>query len=320
MSPTRRAAWLEQLASLLEAGIPIASALLEAGGPPLAIRRKLAKRIEDGESIQSILEDEPPWLKPRDRYMLSVAASQGRLPQACLRLAKLNIHTAKSQGRALVMLIYPLLVLHAAILVLPLGNQVMAAVDGQINWMQAIIQSAIGLGALWATLTLLFLGIRGEWPVFETLARIIPGFRGWRQSAALNQAAETLSLLVETGLDIGHAWEAVSLLTPSPALRKASEQVVQHIENGHRPSELLPALKVFPADFVAFYTTGERTGTLDEKLAQVAHSYDDKARARLTTALVIYPSILMLLIAAAVVASIFKMYAGYLQQITDMME
>ena len=312
-------AWYIQLAQQLEAGVPLAQALRLGGvGSSLTMANAMAAAVEHGGSVDDALNAAERWLPLADRFALSAAAEAGRLPRILRALAARHAQLATAQVRFVLACLYPLAVLHLGLILWP----ALRLIDWEkgLQWSTAAYARGVlaGLLPLWAMIATLIVLARRHSPVLAALARGLPALRGYVKAQALGDLAFALGNFLEAGVPIGRAWAAAGLIARSPALKDAAAALAAAVERGEPPGKHLPTWRCFPPEYIAAYRTGETTGQLDASLARLAAEYQDSANRALTVATILYPVLLFVLVAGAVVAFIVSFYAHYLEAVVKL--
>jgi type II secretory pathway component PulF len=316
------AAWYEQLAQHLDAGVPLPIALRasQGAGAPAAALEQMARKLESGASIEAVLNSAGRWLPATDALALSAAAGAGRMPQTLRNLAVRHTQIGTTQLKMALACAYPIGVLHFALLLLP----VVRMIDWErgFHWSTPLfVQTlAVTVVPLWlAGLVLFVLARRGN-PVVHGTLQVLPALRGYVRAQALADFSFILGSLLDAGVPIGRAWATAGQLSRSAALRTAARKIEARIARGERPSAHLAASPCFPPDFIALYRTGEATGKLDANLLRLAAQNQDAANRSLSLATLIYPGILFILVAIGVAYFVISIYAGYLEMLGKIAE
>ena len=311
------AAWYEQLAQHLEAGVPIVTALRASPGTgaPAAALDRMARTVESGGGIEDALLAAGKWLPEADALAIAAAAHAGRMPQTLRNLAARHAQIGATKMRMALACAYPLGVLHFALLLLP----VVRMIDWEkgFHWSNAILVQTLAftLVPLWAVgLTVWALARRGS-PSVTRVVRLMPALRGYAQAQALADFSFVLGNLLGAGVPIGRAWATAGLVSHSAELRAATGDIEAHISRGEAPGPRLAAWRCFPPEFVALYRTGESTGNLDTNLLRIAAQKQEAANRSLSLALLIYPGIMFLVVAAGVAYFVISIYGGYLKML-----
>ena len=304
--------WYHQLAGQLNAGIPLAEAIGNAAGPGAKSRQSLAAAIASGRPLREVLGEAPAWLPRADRVFLLAGAEGGKLPAVLTRLSERHERIRANQLKVVLGLIYPLAVFHFAALILPLVSMIDFESGFQWDQTRHAVGTAALLGPLWALIGLVVLMAKIESPVLPALLRSIPILRTYAKTQALADLGYVLSTLVNAGVPAPEAWRTAARLQTDPRLHRAVRRMEPVFQAGGDPGAELAKHRCFPDDFRAFYQSGARTGKLDETLATAASRQQERANRAMTTAAIVYPSIVLLLVGAFLVINIFSIYARYL--------
>ena len=275
----------------------------------------MAREIEAGRTIDAAFTGAAAWLPLPDRLMLSASSQAGRTPHALKNLATRHAQLGAVQLRLALACLYPLGVLHAGLLLLP----VVRMIDWEkgFTWDGAAYARmvALTLGSLWAVIVALGILIWRQNPLVLRVARLLPFIGGYIRKQGLADFAFALGNFLDAGVLVGTAWSVTGTITPLPQLKKAAGAMHRVIEAGGQPGTQLAKWPCFPPDFVALYHTGETTGQLEQNLLRLAAQYQDSASRSLTFATLFYPAMLFAIVAVMVVFHIFKIYAGYLKML-----
>ncbi len=312
--------WYLQLAQHLEAGTTLAEALRVTSGPPAGDRLRLAAEISAGRPIEAVIRNAPPWLPRSDRASINAAMQTSRLPQTLRNLSDRHAHVGATQLKVVLGLLYPVGILHFAAVILPLLR--MIDFESGFNWSPGthLRYTAALLLPIWGIVALIDFLVKTENPLLPRILRGIPILRRYDKAQAMADFSYTLGTLLDAGVPIRPAWKTSVDVARDPALARAHQSIEPLFARGESPSAHLGEHKYFPADFVAFYETGARTGTLDQTLLHAGREFQNRANNAMTLAAIVYPSLLFLCIAGVIVTAIFQAYAGYLDLIREMME
>ena len=321
LSHRRLSVWYHQLAQQLEAGVPLAEALraVPVAGVPASGSEAMAQQIEAGGSVDDALRL-APWLPAADRLFLAAAAGVGRMPRTLYNLADRHEQLRAVQGRMLLAGLYPAVVVHLGLLLWP----VLRMVDWEKGFVWDGFAYARSLAwtllPLWLLVAVGWALARRQSPVLHGLAHGLPGLRGYVRAQALADLAFALGNFLDAGLPIAQAWATAGAIIPSRELQTAATALAQAAARGEAPGAHLGAWACFPAEFVALYRTGEKTGRLEQNLLRLAAEQQERARRALNLAAMLYPALLFLIVAGAVAYAVLSFYAGYLGMLGKMAE
>ncbi len=320
LSHRRLSSWYHQLAQQLEAGLPFADAVRSAGGTglPDAGLEAVAGTVEAGGTIAAAWKAAERWLPLADRLVLSAAAESGRMPAVLTSLAQRHQQLGAAKLRAALACMYPLVLLHVGLIVLPL--------TGMIDWEKGFAWNpgayartlVLTLLPLWTILVVLAILIRRQHPALTRLARMLPFIGNYFHAQGLADFAFALESFLAAGVRIDRAWALTGSIANDPTLKRAAAAMHEAMTRGERPGPRLAAWPCFPPDFVALYSTGEASGQLEQNLLRLASQQQDRAKRALTVSTLVYPSLGLAAVAAVVVVHVVRFYAGYLKMIEQL--
>ncbi len=320
LSHRKLSAWYLQLAQQLEAGLSLVRALqaTRASGPPGAVIDAMVVTIEAGGRVEDALRVAEKNLPRPDALALAAAAEAGHMPRSLRTLAARHAEIAAAQVRVAFACIYPLGMLHVALVLWPVTR--MIDWEKGFQWDARYYALCLGftLGPLWLLTAAVVILAVGQSPVIFQIGRWLPAIGGYLRKQALADFAFALGNFLEAGVPIGRAWSTAGQISNAPELKKAARAMDQTIIAGAAPGREIGKWSCFPPEFVALYQTGETTGQLEGNLIRLASQIQETANRSLKVATILYPAILFAVIAAGVVATIFRVFAGYLDMLSKL--
>lgn len=311
----RQARLLESLATTLEAGLPpdrcLDLAAAAGGGRPGARARAAVAAVARGESIAAALA-----AAGEDAMLVAVVAAgerSGRLPPLLRRLAEAYALRARLRDEAAGRLLYPLLLTHLALAVLPLPWVVSGAVT---PWMLAA-----GPVLLWLSAGAAWWSARGahRTGLLGRLALRQPA--AWLCRPALDaDLAAVLGAALSSGLlapdALGLAADACLNRSLGGRLSAAGRDL-----RAGRLRDVGEALAAcgMSADLLALVATAEASGTLDRGLHQVAvvagERFADRLRWTVRAVTGAIYALAMLIAAATIVTMYAQIYGQALKEL-----
>ncbi|HEX2099729.1 MAG TPA: type II secretion system F family protein [Candidatus Synoicihabitans sp.] len=322
LSHSTLSSWYQRLAQQLEVGLSFADALRATigSGPREYDLQRMADLCERGGSIDDALNYAAKWIPEADRLFLSAAAETGRMPRVLHNLATRHAQCSDMITRVTLACLYPLIILHFALLLLPLLGMIDwengFIWDGR-SYLTDVLFSAV---PLWLAVVGLIYLIRRASPLLNLFATLLPGFRGFVRHQALANFAFALGNFLEAGLRIDYAWQATGVIARAPRLRRAAQRIDAVIARGEKPGNYLAECRCFPPDFIALYQTGESTGQLERNLLHVATLQQERANRSLNFAAFLYPVVFFLLVTGFVAYHVAAFYGDYLKALSKWTE
>lgn len=296
-----RIAFTRQLATLLQAGVPLLPSLqLLAGQSDKAALaealRQIGTAIQGGASLADAMAQHPDIFPSLYTRTVQVGERTGRLE---IVLQQLVTHLAKEESvtsRLWAALVYPaFLFLLAGVVAfilttvtLPPLLTLFAELQVSLPWTtRAVIVLAGFLGSHRGELALVSVGIvavlwwYGRQPAgqyrYHHLALTLPLIGRINRATAIAHFARTMSLLLRAGLPLVEVMDLLLQATGNRVVRQALEQVRQELLTGAGLSRPLAANPLFPGLLVQMTRVGEETGTLENNLDIVATFYEEEA-------------------------------------------
>ncbi|MBI4326293.1 MAG: type II secretion system F family protein [Chloroflexi bacterium] len=315
-----------QLAGLISAGIGLIQGLeaVRKSPPHRSFRPPLSRiidRLNQGYRLSESLTMLGRWLPSFDIALIQAGEQSGRL-DACFRLlAEYYKERAQLARNVISDLMYPVFVFHLAVLIFPTSLLTRLVWQGEV-WPFLWAKTIILLPVYAAVFFLAYAGQgrRGEmWRTWvERVTNLAPLLGAARRSLALARLSAALEALISAGVSIIEAWDLASMVSGSPALRRAvAAGKPRLVHSGDTPGEVISDNAVFPELFANLYRTGELSGQLDQTLRHLHKHYQEegarklKAVAQWTPRLVYFGLILM------VAYQIISFYSGYFQQVNQ---
>jgi general secretion pathway protein F len=298
-----------QLASLIEAGIPVEEALgllaRQAENP--MVRRIVSaarSRVQEGGRLAEALGDHPRSFPAVYRAMVAAGESAGGLGLMLNRLAEYLEKSAEIRGKMQAALIYPAALGVTAIGVvailivfivpqiaeqfdgtgveLPMPTQVLIGLSGvlqQYGWLLLAGFLALGLGAMLALRSESVRLRRDRW------MRRLPLTGGWTRDMEAARFARTMAILIQSGAVLPDALRASARAAGNGAFAETLGKVVNDVETGTGLSEALRRHDWFPGLLVHMVAAGERSGALGDMFERAAKQLEQDTDGRTSLAL-----------------------------------
>ncbi|XZG71853.1 type II secretion system inner membrane protein GspF [Chitinibacteraceae bacterium HSL-7] len=307
MSTSRLALWTRQLATLLDAGLPLSSALAVLGAEAEHVAEQnmtaaIRSEIAAGASLSRALESQRGLFPELYRTIVAAGEESGRAPAVLARLADYLESRAALNAKVALAFVYPIVVTVVSVLV----------VLGLLTWvvpqMVSVFESAkqelplLTRALLWASA-----GVR-SWGAPVLLIGALAAFIGWRSlrkpavrlrfdafclriplfgrlilAANTARLAATLAMLVGSGVPLLRALSAVAGVTTSAPLRAAVESAARDVREGAALSRALAATRAYPPVLVHLIASGEATGRLEYVLDKAASQQAQELENRVST-------------------------------------
>jgi type II secretory pathway component PulF len=335
-SSQERLTFTQQLAGLLDAGIPLERALgiltklkfsPNIGDTVIQLRRSL----QEGLSFTAALERFPAFFPDIYINMVRAGEAGGILPQVLKRLAQYLEEEINLRRFITGSLFYP------AILVISCLSAILFYVAVVVPQFQSIFQDmelplitkmviffGQSISNYWWVLVILIGCVVGWWmkevSTIEGRLRVdtfklkIPLLGSILQKIAVSKMAFALSLLSGSGVSLLTSLGIAGKIMGNECLSQALKKVEQEVKQGNTVSNSMAAQGVFPVLAVEMIGVGEESGNLGVMLDQVATAYDGDLKHSLSLFMTAFEPILIFvmvgvigLIAAAILLPVMNM-------------
>lgn len=325
IAATERIVLLQELATLLEAGVSVAEALpsmaeayaAQPSGPSLAALRDA---VNAGRPLaEGLRQATRLGLPPYALALVEAGEASGALARSMKEAAEQLEHDRRIAEEMRNALIYPsvlvvvgtLVILAIFIGVVPrfanlinnpradipqLSRQVIAvAVYVKLHGLTFALLAAAVLAALLGT----FNGLAGRRRLLRA-AMTVPGLRQWLVEADIGRWASVLGALLGNRVPVIRALQLSAAAVRVDAMAADVARLAAELERGRTLADALRELAWFPASRVNLVRVGERSGELPKTLATLGAMHTDAARGRQRRLLALIEPVAILLIGAVV--------------------
>lgn len=320
----QRAEFYHQLAQLTSAGIGLPRALeqLQRHPPARSFRgpiQRLLQHINAGHTFTESLQLTGGWLPAFDIALIQAGEQSGRLPNCFEQISDHYRARAQLVRTTILVMAYPLFILHFAILIFPMDRLIGLVLRGET--FAFLFQKLLVLGPLYGIVTLGVLASQSKaagWRAFiERLLHFIPILGRARRSLAIARLSSALEALINAGVNVIEGWELAAAASASPALLRVVRAAKPQLAAGTTPAEMIGASREFPDEFAQMYSTGEISGKLDESLKRARAFFQEEGSRKLKQFVFGCTGVLIFTIVLLVAWQIISFYLGYFKQIQD---
>jgi general secretion pathway protein F len=320
-----------QLAVLIHAGIPLVESLAALVEQVEHERLKrvvsdVRQRVNEGASLADALAAHPRVYNGLFVNMIRAGESSGALDVVLVRLADFTESQARLRSKIVATMIYPVAMLVIGTLVLgalftvviPKITKIFEDTKAVLPWTtKALIAfSTFMANYWWAVLLLQVLGVwgflrwkgttagRARWDRFKLT---VPVFGRLIRTIAIGRFSRTLATLLKSGVPLLAAMDIVKNVVGNVRLAEVIEQARVSIQEGESIAAPLKRSGEFPPLVHHMVAVGEKSGSLEEMLGNVADAYEDQVEttvAALTSLLEPFMIVAMGVVVAFIVFSI----------------
>ena len=321
-----------QIAITLRAGVPIARCLDMIGGQTedKLLRKIFLKTAEDvagGAGLANSIRRNGPQLPATLIETIRAGEESGNIERSFEEMAQYYEKQYKTQSKIKSALSYPIFVVCVAVVVLivvmvvviPTLTQTFAELGGELPIMtQVLISTSEFFSKYWIFMVIAILALVLAWKMYVktdngimTQGRMqlnMPVLGKIHRMSGAAEFANTMSMLLSSGLNVDRAIDITAKTLNNSVLRKETESMIARIEEGHPLGECIRDCKNYPRTLQEMCAMGEETGELDSSLKVIGYFYTNEADTATKDALAkLEPTMLVLLavFAGFIVISIY---------------
>jgi type II secretory pathway component PulF len=294
------ATFTQQLANLLQAGMPLTVALnsmthLQSKGISSEVSKQLKQEVMEGKSLSDAMARQPLIFSDLYINMVKAGEQSGALVDVLRRMADHFERFALVQQKFTSALIYPAFVSVVGIAIviffmtymlpkfmtlfgnmqvqLPMTTQLLVKVSGVFThywWLMAMFIVAIYI--VFKRFQATDSGKRkiDEWKMS------VPVFGRVMKLNLYGQFARTLSTLLENGVPVLTALKITEQVLPNRVIKEAIAKTRDAVTDGKTLAQPLAQSKIFPQLMVDLVKIGEETGDVPAALKNVADTYENE--------------------------------------------
>jgi type II secretory pathway component PulF len=317
------AAFYYQLGTLVQAGLPIQSALASAQKtaprPMRSTVTVMSASVNNGIPLHEAMEQCGKRFAQLDRHSINTTERSGALDVGLLSLSKYYENRAAARRKLIAGSMYPVFLLTASVFIVRVPALFLGAIGGKSY---TLINFAWDTAGLLARLALVGWGIaffvRWSFTVpglnllMDRLLRAVPVFGRLRFDYALSQWISSIRLLLRAGVGIVDALKSASNMVPSPLIAAGYKKAAPQISSGLEVSQALASTGVFPDHLIQFWATGEQSGRMDEMLDRLSAFYEERWRHNLDQVVTWLPRLAYGLVMLYMIWQIFNLFGAYM--------
>ncbi len=292
--------YTRQLATLLDAGIPLAqamSALIEQCQVPdlEAAFREIREKLTQGHSFAEALSYHPAYFPDLYVNMVKAGEASGALDRVLHRLADYLQAQARIRNRISAALAYPIVMVCVGVVIVIIlmtfvVPKVLAVVErtGQtaplptriLQWGSEFIAEFWYIPAFGfvAVMILHRMGMRNSEYRYrkDKLLLRLPILGDLFRKTAVSRFAVSMSTLLKSGVPVLEALRIVKDIVDNEVLSRVLDTVQKRIVEGTDIATPIKKSGVFPPVVGYMIAVGEQSGQLEDMLDQVASAYDEE--------------------------------------------
>ena len=324
ISVADRIVFLQELGTLLQAGIALADALPSLArayaGQPLGVpAQRLDNAIKSGQRLADGLRQSGIGLPTYALSLVEAGEASGTVAAACEDAALQLEHERRFKQELRSALIYPVVLIVSGLLAVlvifigviprfatllrasradipPLSR---AVIEAGVFMQQHLAEFGLGLLALALLATVLLTSADYRRALVQWVVRV-PGLGRWLIESELARWATLLGTLLKNRVGIVDALRLSASVLNIDSLRKVLGDAPRELERGRSLSEVLHEQPWFPATRVNLIHVGEQSGQLPKMLLSLGAMQTEASRLRQRRILALVEPMAILIIGAVV--------------------
>lgn len=290
----------QQLAVLLEAGIPLLKSLevlsiqIESR-PLLSAVHHVRQDIEAGKTFREALSRYPRIFSNFWLNLVETGEASGHLAQSLVQLSRYLESMRSLQRKATTAMTYPLVLMGGAAIavsvfvlkIIPSMSGLLSSLNVQLPALTLAVMAISDLARKYflvgvAVLVLLGIALQralrtetGRW-ILDGFLLTVPAFKHLFVQLQLAHFARGLSTLLESGVPILFGLEIMETSAINKHYGRAIGQVKDYVREGKPMAEPMERTGMFPPMMVQMIQVGEEIGELGKMLDRIANYYEER--------------------------------------------
>jgi general secretion pathway protein F len=326
-----------QLAVLVHAGIPLVEALnaLVEQVEHERLKRVISdvkQRVNEGASLADALAVHAKVFSTLYVNMIRAGESSGALDVVLVRLADFTESQARLRSKVMGALTYPaamgvvggaiMLVLFAV--VIPKITKIFEDTQVTLPWTTKVLMAFSSFVSSWWW-ALVLLAAAGAWGFlrwkdtppgrarWDRFKLTVPVFGRLIRTIAIGRFSRTLATLLKSGVPLLSAMDIVKNIVGNVRLAEVIEQARTAIAEGESIAAPLKRSGEFPPLVHHMVAIGERSGSLEEMLGNVADAYEDQVETTVAALTSLMEPLMIVMMGAVVTFIVFSVLMPILQ-------
>ena len=297
--------FLEDLRALIHSGVPLRDALESMAAQKRgSLAGRLAEKIREGSTLAEAMESCALHVPAVHVALVAVGERTGSLERILGELVKILDDQRASRLEFLQSMAWPVLLLVAAVVLLPLYLFVTGEAGTYLLIQAVFFLPVLVIGGLWVWCVRFAGAGSGLGAFFERAVFKLPWIRSLALEANLSRVFSALAILLEVGGSLEEAIELAAGTVRYEKYRGALLSLRGLLRGGKRLWEAFrdtPELLLKPA-WIARIQTGEMAGSLDRSFRELGLDLKERVRLRVKKVLRVLPAIVILLVGAFVLS------------------
>ncbi len=297
-----------QLATMVEAGLPLVSALTalyeqtdpRRQGALRAVIGEVTARVQQGDTFNEAIAKHPVVFSRLYISMVKAGETGGMLSEILDRLAGFLEASARLKKKVKSAMTYPVIVICIALLittflivkVVPVFGKIFADFGSKLPGpTQLLMDISDGVRHNWYWILLIlggifyairsFLKTKSGTELWDRYKLKLPVFGPLVHKICMSRFARTFAQLIRAGVPILDVMSIVGETSGNTVVERAIKSVALDVEKGDGLSVAMTRQTIFPPMMLRMISAGEATGKIDAMLEKMADFWDEEIEALL---------------------------------------
>jgi len=321
-----------QLATMLEGGIPITTALDIIGDDTdnaqlQEILKQISDKVKKGQPVSECVAEYPKVFNRLCCAMILAGETGGNLAKAIGKLAEYFENRDKLAKKVKGAMAYPIFVLSFIIIIVvfimafivprfrkifdQIGGTMPAFTRGFMGFYDILhynLHYIIGFVIVLVVFAKLFSRTKKGHYLFSRLSLSLPMFGSILSQAFVATFCRTTSTLLSSGVSVLEAFNILTGMTDNDIIKSAIVQTRENIVGGSNISLSMSSAGFFPNMVIKMIQVGEESGSMPEVLEKTSEHYERKIDATVTMLLSLLEPIMIISVGAIVSVVVIALY------------
>lgn len=316
-----QAVFFRQLATMIESGMPTLKSLdvlrNQLGGLLGRICGELMRSVDGGKPLSAALAEHPEYFSEFLVAMVHAGEVGGMMDVRLKEAADFLEESYNARQVLLSQLVYPVVIMHAAVFLPPLKLLVLDGVQPYLAAVLPILAVFYGIGAALFVVGRMGSVFPGPRAVMDAVLMLVPLLGRMLRTAALVRFLRAFGDLLEGGVATAEALAVAARASGNAVLERRLASAVPAVMAGTAITVALGTTRVLPPATLQMMSTGEESGRIGAMLRKSAEFLQIEYREAVKRALVVIPMLLLLLMGIVVGYQYIRMFAGIFSQINQ---
>ena len=329
---TEKAFFIRQVATMLQAGLPLLRALSIVTEQTRnkyfqTILANIANRVKEGYQLSKAMSEYGDVFPIVFTAVIRSGETTGRLDAVMMELANQQEEENRFRGGVLNAMLYPAFIVVAMLVigfylvfqVIPQIAVIFAEQQAQLPWVTKVLLNVVHLlSSYWYVALLLAAG--GGWGI-HAFFKTDEGARLWSRTLIkvpivknlstgiyVTRFARTMAMLTRSGVPVLESVEIVRDSVNNTLFRESMGDIRASLERGLPMSKPLMENQIWPPLVGQMVLVGEQSGKVDEVLDSVANYYEDQVSTSIKGLSALIEPVLVVILGLGVAFIVFAVF------------